>query len=145
MRPPLLNPLFAPVTALPGIADKVEKLYRRLAGRDDMARVIDLVLHLPTGTVDRRTRPKLAEVVPGAVVTVAVHVDLHRAPPPNRSRAPYIVYTSDDTGTLTIAYFSTPREMIQKLLPIGSRRYVERTVWKRFRKALAQGGANAAA
>jgi hypothetical protein len=30
-------------------------------------------------------------------------------------------------------------------LEIGSRRYVERTVWKRFRKALAQGGANAAA
>jgi ATP-dependent DNA helicase RecG len=127
MRPSLLNPLFAPVTALSGIADKVEKLYRRLTGRDDMARVVDLALHLPTGTVDRRARPKLAEVVPGAVVTVAVHVDTHRAPPPNRSRAPYIVYTSDDTGTLTIAYFSTPREMVQKLLPVGSRRYVSGT------------------
>jgi ATP-dependent DNA helicase RecG len=127
MRPSLLNPLFAPVTALPGIADKVEKLYRRLIGRNEGARVVDLVLHLPTGTVDRRARPKLAEIVPGVVVTVAVHVDAHRAPPPNRSRAPYIVYTSDDTGTLTIAYFSTRREMVQKLLPVGSRRYVSGT------------------
>jgi hypothetical protein len=28
---------------------------------------------------------------------------------------------------------------------IGTRRYVHRAVWKRFQKALAQGGANAAA
>ena len=54
MRPSLLNPLFASVTTLAGIAEKSEKLYRKLTGRDDGARVLDLVLHLPSGTIDRR-------------------------------------------------------------------------------------------
>jgi ATP-dependent DNA helicase RecG len=46
MRPNLLNPLFAPVTALPGVGEKVEKLYRRLFGRGNTPRVFDLVLLL---------------------------------------------------------------------------------------------------
>ena len=50
-------------------------------------RVIDLLFHLPTGTIDRRARPKLREVVPGTVVTVAVTIDRHRPPPPQRGRA----------------------------------------------------------
>ena len=34
MRPNPLNRLFASVTALPGIAEKTEKLYRKLTGRE---------------------------------------------------------------------------------------------------------------
>ena len=59
-------------------------------------RVVDLLFHLPTGAIDRRARPKLRDVVPDTVVTVAVTVDRHRPPPPNRPRAPYQVYASDD-------------------------------------------------
>ena len=33
MRPPILNPLFAALTMLPGVGPKLEKLYRRLFGR----------------------------------------------------------------------------------------------------------------
>ena len=128
MRPSLLNPLFASVTALAGIAGKTEKLYGRLTGRDTGARVLDLVFHLPAGAVDRRHQPKLRDVVPGSVVTVAVDVESYRQPPPNRPRAPFQVYTSDDTGTLTITYFSIRKEQIEKMLPRGSRRYVSGTV-----------------
>src|SRR5258708_7553815 len=65
MRPSLLDPLFAGLTALAGVGPKVEKLYRRLFGREDApARVIDLLFHLPGGMIDRRSRPKLNEVVP---------------------------------------------------------------------------------
>lgn len=80
MRPSILDPLFAAITALPGIGDKVARLYRRLLGREETPRVVDLLLHLPTGTVDRRARPVLRDVVPGSVVTVAVTVDRHRPP-----------------------------------------------------------------
>ena len=128
MRPSLLNPLFASVTTLAGIAGKTEKLYGRLTGRDAGARVLDLVFHLPAGAVDRRHQPKLRDVVPGSVVTVAVDVESYRQPPPNRPRAPFQVYTSDDTGTLTITYFSIRKEQIEKMLPRGSRRYVSGTV-----------------
>ncbi len=128
MRPSLLNRLFASVTVLPGIAEKSAKLYRKLTGRDDGARVVDLLFHLPSGAIDRRHQPKLRDVVPDSVVTVAIHVDAHRPAPPNRPRAPYLVYASDDTGTLTITYFSARRDQIERLLPVGSRRYVSGTV-----------------
>src|SRR5262249_60936782 len=56
MRPNLLNPLFAAVPTLTGVGPQLEKLYRRLFGREQPARVIDLLFHLPTGAIDRRAR-----------------------------------------------------------------------------------------
>ncbi len=131
MRPPALNPLFAPLSALPGIGPRLEKLLGRLVGRDDeQPRLIDLVLHLPTGFVDRRSRPKLSEVKPNTVVTVAVRIEGHRPPPPHRPRAPYTIDTSDtETGlqTLTITYFNARRDYLEKLFPEGEVRYVSGT------------------
>src|SRR6266478_5618208 len=123
MRPSVLNPLFAAITTLPGVGPRVEKLYRRLFGREQPARVIDLLFHLPTGVIDRRARPMLRDVVPDTVVTVAVTVDRHRPPPPYRPRAPYQVYTSDETGDLILTYFNARRDYLQKLLPLGERLY----------------------
>jgi ATP-dependent DNA helicase RecG len=128
MRPSILNPLFAAITTLPGIADKVARLYRRLFGREDTPRIVDLVFHLPTGAVDRRARPVLRDVVPGSVVTVAVTVDGHRPPPPNRPRSPYLIYASDHTGSLVITYFNARKDHIDRLLPVGRRRIVSGTM-----------------
>ena len=74
MRPLLLNPLFASLTSLPGVGPKLEKLYARLLDRE-APRVVDLLFHLPSGTIDRRARPKLRDVQAGQVVTVAVTVE----------------------------------------------------------------------
>src|SRR3954451_13775672 len=128
MRPAILNPLFAALTSLPGIGPKLEKLYRRLLGREDGPRVLDLLFHLPTGAIDRRAPPKLRDVVPDTVVTVAVDVDRHRPPPPNRPRAPYQIYTSDETGDLILTFFKARKDYLEKLLPVGERRYVSGTV-----------------
>jgi ATP-dependent DNA helicase RecG len=128
MRPSLLDPLFATLTTLPGVGPKLEKLYRRLFGREDaQARVIDLLFHLPTSTIDRRARPKLRDVAPGSVATVAVTVDRHRPPPPNRPKAPYQIYASDETGDLILTYFHAKRDYLEKLLPVGELRYVSGT------------------
>jgi ATP-dependent DNA helicase RecG len=129
MRPASLNSLFASVTTLSGVGPKLEKLYRRLLGRDGDgaeggARVIDLLFHLPTGAIDRRARPKLRDVTPGSVITVEVTIDRHRASPPGRSRAPYLVYASDETGDIVLTYFSARREYIEKILPVGEKRFV---------------------
>src|SRR6266704_2696762 len=130
MRPPILNLLFAALSTLPGVGPKLGKLYSRLLGRDETAppRILDLLFHLPTGAIDRRARPKLRDVVPDTVVTVAVTVDRHRPPPPHRPRVPYQVYTSDETGDLTLTYFNARKDYLQKLLPVGERRYVSGTV-----------------
>jgi ATP-dependent DNA helicase RecG len=128
MRSSLLDHLFASLTSLPGVGPKLGQLYRRLLGREDATgRVIDLLFHLPTGTVDRRSQPKLREVVPGTIVTVAVTVDRHRPAPPHRSRAPYQIYASDETGDIVLTYFHARRDYLEKLLPVGERRYVSGT------------------
>ena len=126
MRPPVLNPLFAPLSALPGIGPKLEKVFARLLsrGESEPPRIIDLLFHLPSGFVDRRNQPKLSEVTPDTVVTVAVTIDRHRPPPPNRPRAPYNIEASDETNTLTITYFNARQDYLQKLLPEGELRYV---------------------
>src|SRR5437868_4819064 len=127
MRPNLLNPLFAALKTLPGIGPKVEKLYQRLFGREETPRVLDLLFHLPTGVIDRRARPKLRDVVPGTVATVAVTVDRHRPSPPHRPRAPYQIYASDETGDLILTFFNARRDYLEKLLPVGELRYVSGT------------------
>jgi len=127
MRPLVLNSLFAALTSLSGVGPKLEVLYARLLDRE-APRVIDLLFHLPSGTVDRRARPKLNEVQGGQVVTVAVTVEEHRPPPRNRPRMPYRIVTSDDTGiTLTLTYFNARQDYLEKLLPVGETRYVSGT------------------
>src|SRR5260370_5411910 len=128
MRPAVLNPLFGPLTSLAGVGPKQEKLFKHLTGRGDApVRVIDLLFHLPSGTIDRRARPKLRDVASGQVVTVAVKVDRHRPPPPQRSRAPYLIYASDDTGDIVLTFFKARKDYLDKLLPVGAVRYISGT------------------
>ena len=119
MRPALLNPLFAPVTTLPGVGPKQDKLLRYLLGRDETPRLVDLLLHLPASVIDRRARPKIRDAVQGTMVTLEVTVDRHRPPPPRNSRAPYLVYASDDTGDVVLTFFRAKPGYVEKLLPVG--------------------------
>jgi ATP-dependent DNA helicase RecG len=128
MRPALLNPLFAPVTSLAGVGPKQDKLLRYLLDRDETPRLVDLLLHLPSSVIDRRARPKIRDAVPGTVVTLEVTVDRHRPPPPRNSRAPYLVFASDDTGDVVLTYFRAQPGYVEKLLPVGSKRYVSGTL-----------------
>jgi ATP-dependent DNA helicase RecG len=128
MRPVLLNSLFAPVTSLPGVGPKQDKLFRYLLGREETPRLIDLLLHLPSSVIDRRARPKIRDAVPGTVVTLEVTIDRHRPSPPRNARAPYLVYASDDTGDVILTYFRAKRDYIEKLLPVGAKRYISGTL-----------------
>ena len=127
MRPPLLNPLFAPITSLAGVGPKQDRLFRYLLDRDETPRIVDLLLHLPASVIDRRARPKIREAVPGTVVTLEVTVDRHRPAPPRNARAPHLVYASDDTGDVVLTYFRAQPGYVEKLLPVGSKRYVSGT------------------
>jgi ATP-dependent DNA helicase RecG len=128
MRPALLNPLFAPVTSLPGVGPKQDRLLRYLLGRDETPRLVDLLMHLPSQVIDRRARPKIRDASPGTVVTLEVTVDRHRPPPPRNRRAPYLVYASDDTGDVVLTYFRAQPGYVEKLLPVGAKRFVSGTL-----------------
>ncbi len=127
MRPALLNPLFAPVTSLSGVGPKQDRLLRYLLGRDQTPRLVDLLLHLPASVIDRRARPKIREAVPGTVVTLEVTVDRHRPTPARNFRAPHLVYASDESGDVVLTYFRAQPGYVEKLLPVGARRYVSGT------------------
>src|ERR1700687_1398308 len=126
--PSSVNPLFAPITSLAGVGPKQDKLFRYLLGREETPRLIDLLLHLPASVIDRRSRPESRDAVTGTVVTLEVTVDRHRPSPPRNARAPYLVYASDDTGDVVLTYFRAKADYIEKLLPVGSKRYVSGTL-----------------
>src|SRR3982074_2427372 len=128
MRPALLNPLFAPVTSLSGVGPKQDKLFRYLLGRDETPRLVDLLLHLPASVIDRRARPKIREAVPGTVVTLEVTVDRHRPTPGLTPRPPHLVYASDDSGDVVLTYFRSAPGYVEKLLPVGAKRFVSGTL-----------------
>ena len=119
MRPSILNPLFADITALAGVGPKLAALIARAAG----PRVVDLVMTAPVNVVDRSFRPKIADAPAGEVLTLQVQVDRHDAPPKGK-RLPYKVICSDDTGFVTLVFFHARADYLQKVLPEGATRLI---------------------
>jgi ATP-dependent DNA helicase RecG len=117
VRPAILDTLFAPVTALPGIGSQSAKLFERLAG----PLILDLVWHLPSGIVDRRASPPIRALESDHIATIAVRVEAHQ---PGFGRRPYRVLCTDDTGTLTLVYFNVKGDQLARLLPVGAERIV---------------------
>jgi ATP-dependent DNA helicase RecG len=123
MRPPVLYPLFAPLTSLGGIGSRLAPLVGKLVGGDKVA---DLLWHLPHGLVDRRATPKVAAAVPGQIATLAVRVVEHEAGgPARRGRVrPYRVLCADETGFIHLVFFAAHGDFIAKRLPPGQERIV---------------------
>ena len=122
MRPEILFPLFAPVTALPGVGPKLAEALERLAG----AKVIDLLWHLPSGVIDRRVTRNIAAARAGRVATLLVRVGRHQ--PPLTPRQPYRVFCGDDSGSLVLVFFHARSDYLSRVLPVGSERLVSGTV-----------------
>jgi ATP-dependent DNA helicase RecG len=125
MRPSVLDPLFAPITALPGVGPKLAALYDRLLGEPDRpARIIDLLLHAPFSGVDRRLSGSILDAPIGETATFAARVVEHRPSPPGRTRAPYRVVVEDETGDVTLVFFKADAGRMKALLPVGEARYI---------------------
>ncbi|MEH6692610.1 MAG: ATP-dependent DNA helicase RecG [Pseudorhizobium pelagicum] len=120
MRPAILDPLFSPVAALPGVGPKLADLIARVTGREDAddCRVIDLLFHAPSSIIDRRNRPGIALAPQGAIVTIEGRVDRHQPPPPGKPNMPYRVFLHDDTGELALTFFRAKGNWLEKALPI---------------------------
>lgn len=119
MRPALLDPLFAPLSSLPGIGPKLGELFARLLGQESIedCRVVDIVFHFPHSIVDRRNQPGIAHAPQGVIVTITGRVDRHQ-PPPARTNQPYRVFLHDDTGELALTFFRVKGNWLEKALPL---------------------------
>ncbi len=126
MRPAELNALFATIEALPRIGPRSAKTYQKLLGPaadGGLPRVIDLLWHLPHRLIDRRARPKLAQIVAGTLVTLELTIGEHDAP--NRgSRRPYRVHGFDDTGEITLVFFHAHGNYLMRQMPPDETRFV---------------------
>ena len=120
MRPALLNRLFADVTALDGIGPKLAPLLAKVAG----PRLVDLVLTLPTGVIDRSYRPTIAAAEEDRLATLIVQVDRHDPPPAGRKSSPWKVLCSDQTGYLTLTFFRPNADWLKRQLPEGATRLI---------------------
>jgi ATP-dependent DNA helicase RecG len=106
-----LAPLLAPLTDLPGIAEKLARLLARAIGG---TRVIDLLLHLPEHHIDRRAHPSLADLRPGGVATVIA--ELVRLERPETARQPWRLTLGDGSGFADLVFFR-PHARITGLAP----------------------------
>jgi ATP-dependent DNA helicase RecG len=106
------------VTSLSGIGARFAKLIEKLAGD----KVASLCWHLPTGLIDRRFAPKLADAPEGPIVTLTLRVDGHVKP--GSPRQPYKVRCRDETGFIHLVFFNARPDYLQKALPVGEVRIV---------------------
>lgn len=124
-RPFILDPLFRPITALPGVGPRLGGLFEKLLGG---ARVLDLLLHAPHDIIDRRFSPTLADAPAGKVVTLRLCVVKHF--PNERKSQPYRVWCTDETGGINLVFFHARADYIQKQLPDGANVAVSGTLEK---------------
>jgi ATP-dependent DNA helicase RecG len=121
MRPSILFPLFAPVTRLAGVGPRIGGLIARAAGD----KIVDLLWHLPGGIVDRRHSPPVGEAKPGDIATLTVKVHTHEPPPARAPRKlPYRIVCGDETGFITLIFFSAKGDYLLKQFPVGAIRVV---------------------
>ena len=112
-RPGVPDALLRPIARLGGVSRREAALLPRLVGGES---VFDLVLHLPTGFVDRSATPALADARPGTIVTVAVTVV--RVVRPANERQPWRVVATDGTAELDLVLF---RPVRLRQLPVDAR------------------------
>jgi len=127
MRPNELLPLFADAESLKGIGPRLAVLLKkalRLPPGIPQPRILDLLWHLPTGVIDRRAEPSVADAMAGTIATLKVRILKHKPPPRGNAKVPYKITAEDDTGRLDIIFFRAERSFVERQLPEGEIRYV---------------------
>jgi ATP-dependent DNA helicase RecG len=121
MRPAVLDPLFSPVSARPGIGPKLAEMIARVVGRESAedTRAVDLLLLAPHSIIDRSRQPGIALAPQGAIVTLKVRIDRHQPAPRGKPNVPYRVFAHDETGEIALTFFRAKASWLERSLPVG--------------------------
>ena len=133
MRPNELTSLFASAEALTGIGPRLLTLLQKALTLPQSVReprVLDLLWHAPTGVIDRRAEPSVAEAVPGTIATLKLRVLKHRPAPRGNRKAPYKIACEDETGPIDLVFFHAERKFLERQLPVGEERLISGRVEK---------------
>lgn len=115
-RPPLLFPLFAELTSLPGVGPKTAGALEQLSVRAPR----DLLFTLPYAVIDRRPVARIRDAAVPGIVTVRATIGVHR--PPQRKGGPYRIVVDDGDTSFDVVFFHARTDYLQRLLPTGQRR-----------------------
>ncbi len=120
MRPELLNPLFAEITALKGVGPGLAKPLDRLG----LHRVVDVLFHLPTGFIHRHRTNALMMSDAGRVIAIPLTpIDYRSAA--GSGRGPFRIWATDPGGDMVaLVYFGGHPGYAKKLLPLGETKLV---------------------
>src|SRR5690242_14536683 len=118
MRPDILNPLFAEVEVLKGVGPQVARLLKRL----DLTRIVDLLYHLPTGSIERiQASGANASLLGRNVILELTPFDSRES---RSGRGPTRIFASDSEGNaISLVYFNNPG-WAKRGLPRGEKRIV---------------------
>ncbi|SCW91417.1 ATP-dependent DNA helicase RecG [Sphingobium faniae] len=119
MRPDILNPIFAEISALKGVGPALAKPLERLG----LARAVDAAFHLPASFIDRRLTDELRMADAGRVIGLTLTPVEYRAS--GSTRAPFRVRAVDGHGNaVSLVYFGRNSAWPRKLLPLNEPRFV---------------------
>ena len=115
MRPERLNPLFADVTSLAGVGPALGRQLARLG----IARVKDLLFHLPVGVRVTRAVGTLGDADAGERVAIEVAIEGHEEP---RGRGPARALARDSAGEpMDLAFFGPQAVPLSRSFMAGRR------------------------
>jgi ATP-dependent DNA helicase RecG len=125
-RPPALDPLFRSLRSIKGVGPQLGALLNRFfAGPDGQEPIaLDLLMHMPSGTLDRRRMDGVAGTFVGHIATLKLHVDRHQPAPRGRPNLPHRVFAHDETGDIQLVFFKAAGGWVERALPVGEERYV---------------------
>lgn len=125
-RPESLAPLFGSLHTVKGVGDKLAALLTRYFGAPEgqEAIILDVLMHMPSGVVDRRRQVDIAEAHLSQVVTLRLHIDRHQPPPRGKPHVPHRVFAHDQSGDINLVFFRAQGGWVEKALPVGEERYV---------------------
>ncbi len=118
MRPAILNPLFTPVTDLPGIGPKSAKLIERVAG----THVWDLMRAQPSRMQQRTKIKEPTALYEDQLVTLPLFVLQHFVP--RSPKAPYRVNCMAGETPVSLVFFNAKGSWLQGQLPVREERVV---------------------
>lgn len=117
-RPEHLFPLFAKLTTLPGVGEKIAQNFATM----HIEKPRDLLFTLPLTGIDRTPVATIKGQDFPRVLTVEVTIGLH-VPPKSRGR-PYHVHVHDAQTEFRLVFFHARSDYLQKMLPSGQRRVI---------------------
>jgi ATP-dependent DNA helicase RecG len=117
MRPEILFPLFAPITALKGVGPRVAPLLEKVAGP-----IVRDLLFLGPQNLVRRQLSTAAEAREGEEQTFVVQIEAHQRP--GRAGHPWKIRTFDGTGFISLIFFRAHGPRLEQAHPKGAKRIV---------------------